>query len=96
MTISQCALQLSLVVRVLSTFGKSAMSLAAGESEGGVAGPRLHEALLSAVDGCTEHGDQGIEFITRAVAAALTKLRYTGEQGRINLKSQWEAQTCAR
>ena len=40
-------------------FGKSGMSLAVGDPDTGVAGPRLHDALLAAVDDRTEFGDQG-------------------------------------
>jgi len=39
-----------------------------------VPGPKLHDALLNAVDSKTEFGDQGIQFTMKNVALSLTKL----------------------
>jgi len=50
------------------------MSLAVADPDIGVAGPRLHDALLAAVDAKTEFGDQGIEFTSKSVAMTLTRI----------------------
>jgi len=74
LTLSQCASNLFAVVKVFDVFGKSAMSLAVADPDIGVAGPRLHDALLAAVDAKTEFGDQGIEFTSKSVAMTLTRI----------------------
>lgn len=74
-TVAQCSTNLYLVVKVFDAFGKNLMSLAASDPDAaGVPGPKIHDALQAAVDAKTDFGDQGIEFTTKSVAMALTKL----------------------
>ena len=75
LTISQCGINLFQVVRVFDAFGKSSMTLATSEPDVGVPGPKLHEALLDAVESVGDNVEGGIEFTTKNVAAALTKIR---------------------
>ena len=51
------------------------MTLATSEPDVGVPGPKLHEALLDAVESVGDNVEGGIEFTTKNVAAALTKIR---------------------
>ena len=73
-SLAQAATSLALVIKVLASLGKSLLQLAVSNPECGVPAPKVQEALHSAVDTVTEFGDQGIEFCSTSLAAALSRL----------------------
>ena len=60
---SEAAVSLSLVIKIISSFGKSLMTMATSNPDQGVPAAKLQEALHAAVDTVTEFGDQGIESL---------------------------------
>jgi len=74
LTITQCANNMATVIRVMDAFGRSAMTLATSDPDAGVPGPKLHEALLVAVESKSDQGDLGIDLTTKSIALSHSKL----------------------
>jgi len=68
------AISLSIVLKVLSTFGRSTLVLATSNPDMGVPPAKIQEALHAAVDSVTEFGDQGIQFLTNALGSVQAKM----------------------
>ena len=68
------ATSISLVVKVMASFGRGVMTTATSNPDQNIPAPKVQEALHSAVDTVTEFGDQGIDFCVTSLSSALAKL----------------------